>query len=263
MLDPDQLPRPHDIDSGNIRGACVWRGTTCVVKYSDSNERQTGVKNTLKRLLLLFPILSLSGTMLAGVLLWGGFNWSLEVTNTEQFCTSCHEMRDNPYVELKKTVHFQNRSGVRATCPDCHVPKEWVYKVVRKIRATGELYHWMIGTVSTPEKFEARRPELANHVWSMMKETDSRECRNCHKNSSMQLATQKPQAAKMHEMAENWGKTCIDCHKGIAHNLPKGVKADKVMDELHARFEDEKVNCRDCHQDMAGPPVGDDGWAKE
>ena len=35
------------------------------------------------------------GGFLAGIIFWGGFNTALELTNTETFCTSCHEMRDN------------------------------------------------------------------------------------------------------------------------------------------------------------------------
>src|SRR3954454_425645 len=58
----------------------------------------------------------------AGVIFWGGFSTALELTNTEKFCTGCHEMRENVFAELKSTIHFSNRSGVRATCPDCHVP---------------------------------------------------------------------------------------------------------------------------------------------
>lgn len=91
-----------------------------------------------------------------------------------------HEMRDNVYEEYVQTVHYNNRTGVRATCPDCHVPKEWIYKVKRKIQATNELYHKALGSIDTREKFEAKRLELARHVWDAMKETDSRECRNCH-----------------------------------------------------------------------------------
>ncbi len=60
----------------------------------------------------------------AGVLFWGGFHTALEVTNTMDFCISCHEMKDNVYQEYRKSAHFQNASGVRATCPDCHVPRE-------------------------------------------------------------------------------------------------------------------------------------------
>ena len=115
-----------------------------------------------------------------GILFWGGFNWAMEATNTEKFCISCHEMRDNVYAEYVQTSHYTNRTGVRATCPDCHVPKEWVHKIKRKIQASNELYHKVLGTIDTPEKFEAKRLQLAQNVWRAMKETDSRECRNCH-----------------------------------------------------------------------------------
>ncbi len=162
----------------------------------------------------------------AGVIFWGGFNWALELTNRESFCISCHEMRDNVYQEYQDTVHYSNRTGVRATCPDCHVPKEWVHKVVRKIQASNELLHKVLGTIDTPEKFEAKRLELARHVWKAMKDTDSRECRNCHNFESMDYVEQTPRAVKQHEKGLTGGKTCIDCHKGIAHSLPAMYEVD-------------------------------------
>ncbi len=162
-----------------------------------------------------------------GVILWGGFNWALALTNTEQFCISCHEMRDNPYPDLQDTIHFTNRTGVRATCPDCHVPRPWIYKVIRKIQASNELYHHLKGTVDTPEKFEAKKFELAKHVWKTMKRTDSRECRNCHDYESMDFERQEPRAQEMHEEAGDKGYTCIDCHKGIAHQLPEEYDPDQ------------------------------------
>ena len=76
----------------------------------------------------------------AGIIFWGGFNTALELTNTEKFCTSCHEMRANVFEELKSTVHFTNRSGVRATCPDCHVPHDWTDKIARKMLASKEVW---------------------------------------------------------------------------------------------------------------------------
>ena len=158
----------------------------------------------------------------AGILFWGAFNWSMELTNTEAFCVSCHEMRDTVFKELKETVHFTNRTGVRAICSDCHVPKEWIYKVKRKIEATNELYHKAIGTISTPEKFEAHRLALAQNVWKTMKATDLRECRNCHTIASMDFDKQVRPAQRMHKAAAEKGQTCIDCHQGIAHKLPVG-----------------------------------------
>ncbi|VAW17766.1 Cytochrome c-type protein NapC [hydrothermal vent metagenome] len=162
-----------------------------------------------------------------GVIFWGGFNWAMEMTNTEKFCISCHEMKDFVYEEYTETVHYTNRSGVRAICTDCHVPKEWIHKVARKIRATGELYHKVIGSISTKEKFEAKRLELAQRVWTSMKATDSRECRNCHEADSMDFDKQESRSADRHEEGFDEGKTCIDCHKGIAHKLPKGAFEDK------------------------------------
>ena len=162
----------------------------------------------------------------AGIIFWGGFNTVLEATNTEAFCISCHEMQNFVYKEYKETSHYKNSTGVRATCPDCHVPRPWIYKVIRKVRASNELYHKIIGTISTREKFEARREELAKHVWDTMKSTDSRECRNCHAYNYMDLAKQDKSAQKKHtvEYIRETGKTCIDCHKGIAHHLPKGYE---------------------------------------
>lgn len=154
---------------------------------------------------------------IGGVMFWGAFNWALDLSNTETFCISCHEMRSTVYEELKGTVHYSNNSGVRAICSDCHVPKEWIFKVRRKIWATRELFYKIVGSVDTPEKFEAKRRELAERVWATMEETDSRECRNCHLFDYMDLASQAPRARGQHESAEEEGETCIDCHKGIAH----------------------------------------------
>jgi cytochrome c-type protein NapC len=165
--------------------------------------------------------------VIIGIVFWGGFNTAMEATNTEQFCISCHEMQVNVYEEYTDTIHYMNRTGVRATCPDCHVPKDWVHKFARKVQATNELFHHFRGTIDTPEKFDEKRMELARHVWVAMKETDSRECRNCHDLESMDYYKQEPRSAERHEQAEEEGLTCIDCHKGIAHSLPMEYDPEK------------------------------------
>lgn len=169
--------------------------------------------------------------VITGVILWGGFNTVLEATNTTGFCISCHEMEHTVYQEYKQSLHYKNPAGVTATCADCHVPRPWVYKVIRKVKATNELYHKAIGTINTPEKFEAHRLVMAERVWSTMRETDSRECRNCHAWSSMDLSGQDRYARKRHERARERGETCIDCHQGIAHELPEEDENTKVANE--------------------------------
>ena len=165
--------------------------------------------------------------MLSGLIFWGGFNTGMEATNSLEFCTSCHEMRDTVFQEYKETIHYKNRSGVRAACPDCHVPKDWVHKFVRKVGASQELFvKFVSGSIDTPEKFEKRRMELATHVWATMKDSDSRECRNCHSWDAMHPDKQNPRAREAMAKGQKEGKTCIDCHKGIAHLLPKEYKED-------------------------------------
>ncbi len=169
-----------------------------------------------------YPVLVIGvSCLLAGIVLWGGFNTAMEATNDLEFCISCHEMRDNVYPEYKKTVHYSNFSGVRAICSDCHVPKSWGYKLLRKIQATHELFDKITGAIDTREKFEALRLELATREWARMKASDSRECRNCHSFEAMRKASGRPHVYDLHMRAINDGKTCIDCHKGIAHLLPK------------------------------------------
>lgn len=168
----------------------------------------------------------LIGGFVAGIIFWGGFNTAMEATNTETFCISCHEMEENVYKEYKNTIHYSNRSGVRATCPDCHVPKPWVHKIKRKIQASNELLHKALGSIDTPEKFEAKRLTLARHVWAAMKETDSRECRNCHDFQSMDYVAQQRRGRNSHIEGFDKGMTCIDCHKGIAHSLPAMYEVD-------------------------------------
>ncbi len=184
---------------------------------------------SLKKLLAIFsPITLLTGGIFAGIILWGGFNTAMEVTNTMEFCISCHEMRDNVYEEYKETIHYKNPSGVQATCADCHVPRPWVYKVIRKIKASNELYHKALGTIDTREKFDQHRWKMAKRVWDTMKSTDSRECRNCHALGTMDLSGQDRTARKRHARAEEQGETCIDCHKGIAHEEPEEPEAPET-----------------------------------
>jgi cytochrome c-type protein NapC len=160
-------------------------------------------------------------SIVAGVVFWGGFNTFMEATNTQEFCISCHEMRDNVYAEFKKSIHYSNRVGVRATCPDCHVPKDWSYKLLRKIEASRELWSKIAGNVDTRDKFEEHRLDMANSEWARMKASDSRECRNCHSFEAMRKTADTLPVYEKHMQAKEQGKTCIECHKGVAHMLPR------------------------------------------
>ncbi|MDN6180271.1 MAG: pentaheme c-type cytochrome TorC [Halomonas subglaciescola] len=160
-------------------------------------------------------------SFIAGVIFWGGFNTAMEVTNTEKFCVSCHEMEDNVYQELQETVHWSNRSGVRAICSDCHVPHEWTAKIARKMQASKEVWGAIFGTINTPEKFEGKRLELAQHEWARFDANGSQECRNCHDYDSMDWELMSDKARRFMKPAAERDQSCLNCHKGIAHHLPE------------------------------------------
>ena len=162
------------------------------------------------------------GVVLAALVVYGiAFYPLLEATNSTEFCVSCHSMQATVYKEYKTSLHYSNPSGVRAGCPDCHVPKPLGPKLVAKVRAAKDVWHEMLGTIDTPEKFEAHRWRMASAVWAMLERTDSATCRSCHSWDSMDLEEQDRIGRRKHRSAKEEGKTCIECHKGLVHKLPK------------------------------------------
>ena len=183
-----------------------------------SNDVNPRPKSRFRRLLGVALI------FFAGIVFAGLFNVGLEYTNRTEFCTSCHSMKTN-LAELEEKVHWKSRSGVHAGCADCHVPKDFKEKMIAKVMAAKDVYHEIMGTIDTPEKYEARRLDMAQRVWAKMKASDSRECKSCHGFAHMDFSEQDRFARKKHENAPDRGQTCIDCHKGIGHKLPEGADA--------------------------------------
>jgi len=197
-----------------------------------TEQHNTGLVGRLWALVKTRQFKVLAGAFVAGIVFWGGFNTAMEYTNREEFCISCHEMHDNVYLEYRNTIHYQNRTGVRAVCADCHVPKDWTQKMIRKIQASREVWHKLLGSVDTPEKFNEKRAVLAQREWDRLKANNSLECRNCHNFEYMDFAVQNQRSSNTHQKAMSEGKTCIDCHKGIAHSLPaieQGIGAPKAQ----------------------------------
>ena len=166
--------------------------------------------------------LLVAGMLVASGLIAGGA-YFMGHTNSLEFCISCHSMRETVYQEYKESLHYQNASGVRATCSDCHVPESFGPLIVAKVLAVADVYHEVVGSIDTQEKFEARRWLMANKVWQRLEETDSGTCRKCHGSGheTMAFADQDRLARRKHERAfEEGDKTCIDCHKGLTHRMP-------------------------------------------
>jgi cytochrome c-type protein NapC len=161
--------------------------------------------------------------LFAGALVFGSVGSFMVYANSEHFCaTACHEM-SQLQKEHKGTVHDVNRSGVRATCNDCHVPHAYIPNYLAKLGLWSDVWgHFVTRSINTPEKFEAKRYELAKRVWLDMKKNDSRECRHCHTTAKMNPDKQSEKALRRHEKGRQEGLTCIDCHFAMSHNEPDG-----------------------------------------
>ncbi len=177
----------------------------------------------------------------------------MEATNELEFCTSCHGMKF-VYEEYEHSSHFSNASGVQAVCSDCHVPKDWTAKLVRKIKASKEVFYWITGSIDTRDKFEAKRYHLAQSVWHSMEQSDSRECRNCHDHKQMSLNQQSLFAKSYHTLAQEENKTCINCHKGITHELAQPEPVEFDLDVEYA--EDINQTCTGCHGEFGQGDLG-------
>lgn len=177
------------------------------------------------RMLFVFVIGGIAGLVVAG-----GTASYVMYSDTLGYCISCHEMRDTVYPDYIKSAHYKNKFGVRVVCAQCHVPHDtWMAVMIDKIKATFiQLPNHFLGTIDTKEKFEAHRLELAKRVWAQFEANDSQQCRSCHKWKAMILSEQRTSARTAHEQAIKDGKTCIDCHKGITHTLPKGMKSEQA-----------------------------------
>jgi len=210
-----------------MAGSCVWHGLCSNLPYLPiAYKRQQELYAYIMRIdMTKKQFFVLVMVFVLGFASFGGVNTFFSYTNEMAFCTSCHSMKIN-LKEYQETVHYKNSSGVQATCADCHVPKQFFPKMYAKLLAVKDIYHELVGTVDTKEKFEARRWKMASAVWERMIKTDSRECRNCHQYQNMDLSEQDRMARKKHARAPMKGKTCIDCHKGIAH-----VEPDEPEDE--------------------------------
>lgn len=193
----------------------------------DSNEKQPGlITRSWRRLrspsarwsvlaLLLFGVI-------AGAVAVIGTQVMVSVTGSNEFCGgACHSMQWVA-AEFEQSGHHVNRTGVAAGCHDCHIPHQYPGLLWYKAKAgTRDAIGEMRGVINSEAKFKNERLRLAKSVWAEFKENDSANCRTCHDFTSKVVAGQKALAKKMHESRKAENKTCIDCHKGVAHAEPE------------------------------------------
>lgn len=158
--------------------------------------------------------------LVAALLCAFAIDFSLEATTNDEFCVSCHEMADNISGPEADRLYLSGSGELHGRCADCHLPKPFLPRLRRRLRASAEVYHHLLGTLDSPESFEARRLQMAQSVWSRMNHNDSVECRSCHDDPLGVDAGGSEVARGYHERAGRNGIGCIDCHKGLTHRMP-------------------------------------------
>ncbi len=171
-----------------------------------------------------------------GMIALGSMNYVIHETSSTEFCYGCHSHEAFIKPEYESSSHFVNTSGVRASCSDCHLPHDnWFELTWTKAVVSLDIIPEMMGKISTAEKYEAHRAEMAESVWRQFKNNDSKFCRHCHSFSAMDLEAQERRTARRHSQAEEKGQTCVQCHWGLVHKEPENAEA--ILDEIFAEAE--------------------------
>ena len=131
------------------------------------------------------------GGFVCGVLFWGAFNTALELTNTETFCISCHEMHDNVYQELAADGSFLQ--SVRRAREHVRIA---TFRMSGRLRSRVRCkrprkYGARFSAPSTPARNFSTCIELAKHEWVRMKAEQLLECRNCHSSIAMDFTSKR------------------------------------------------------------------------
>ena len=218
--DPAALPREFGIAASLFYGVQQVTTARVEMRLGTVQEYADSVEDPAVAMVVSFILLT------AGA-------YGLALTSTEEFCIGCHEMRENVYAEYKGTIHDKNRSGVRATCPSCHVPHEPVALVLRKMKASFEVWGHLMGKIDTKEKFQKHRYEMAVKEWTRMKKNGSQECRNCHHFEAMEAEKQSEKARARHAKAAS--RHLAHCIDDVRQELDRAPQQEKVEDDFVAR----------------------------
>jgi DmsE family decaheme c-type cytochrome len=152
-----------------------------------------------------------------------GPRWSSAIEVQTQSCLGCHE----------QTTHRDWRGGLHAqenltcvTCHDAHTREDAVRQaasqanvctVCHKVQKDG-MHHLPDRLSDNPPCALCHNPHADPLPTVMMLANRSEGCRTCHDLQQIAADTTVPARAKSyHKAMQSKDRTCIDCHKGVAH----------------------------------------------
>ncbi len=182
------------------------------------------VGRLLRRHRVVVAALVLGG--IAGASAMGLSVYAVHATSTTQFCLSCHEMRYVAQQGWMHSTHYSGRSGVVATCSDCHIPPGLWPMLWTKMRdGTHDIYVHLFGE-HDPKKMDWERLRRSARA----KIHDSA-CRRCHANMTSPGMGLKAIMAHRQYLRGLGHNKCIDCHDRPIHGRYRtqlaGVGSDR------------------------------------
>ncbi|GHT22713.1 hypothetical protein FACS189430_04890 [Bacteroidia bacterium] len=152
-----------------------------------------------------------------GVLVMVYTNKVLHNTGTDEYCQSCH-VHPHAVDSWKLSSHYNNKSGVKVHCIDCHLPPKGDWQYFKTKSCTGLHDLWAYWTKDSADFNWDRKKELDYAVNIVYNES----CKECHVNLFPKgLSTDGGTAHLYYEENETkLNLQCISCHLSVGHYDP-------------------------------------------
>jgi formylglycine-generating enzyme len=133
-------------------------------------------------------------------------NKALEYTSTNESCEICH-VHPHVFDSWKLSTHYDNPSGFRARCVDCHLPPKGEGYLKEKMIAAARDVYGLVFKDSADYNWELKSTlEYAQH--HVFKES----CLHCHQNLFPLTLTKEGQDAHLYYTQNEEELRCINCH---------------------------------------------------
>jgi len=157
--------------------------------------------------------------IIIGLVISLGATEMIELTSGQEFCSSCHSMKEVA-LAYKEDVHGgSNKNGFSAKCADCHLPHDNVVHYVTAKAYTGAKD--ILGEILWADSFD-----WIDNLKHREDFTYTSGCLKCHDLSVIRYDIPKAYLAHKDFLS---GKvpSCVKCHENVGHKHIKDFLAKK------------------------------------
>lgn len=172
----------------------------------------------IKKNILLILLIGFSLGLVSAVF----FNKAVEYTSTNEFCEICH-VHPHVFDSWKLSTHYDNPSGFRVGCVECHLPPKGQGFMKEKVKTGLRDVYGFIFKDSADFNWEQKATlEFAqHHVYKSS-------CLHCHENLFPLTLTKEGQEAHLYYSQNEDKLRCINCHLNVGHYDPNAIHAANV-----------------------------------